>query len=252
MSNKRGQSVWNASKILSVILGAALAAALPVSASAQSLNPKAPTPMVAGENRGTVDCMVGPQFWSFKHKKGKGRIVVSFTSMGLFGNPQTTTIEIVLHRSTGKVQSGTLTSKGTIAQVDWPADFPYAGTDTIEIRTTGRCLVRAGGDYSITISGNAIDFGGAPAASRADPIVGNYAVMICPPDFDCQSNLTIRFSANGTVQTTDGHRGTWKVFDPNAMIYSVAVGRNRWSLKLVPGTGLCNPGDLSIVFQAVR
>ncbi|MGA3213235.1 MAG: hypothetical protein ABSD20_18175, partial [Terriglobales bacterium] len=82
---------------------------------------------------------------------------------------------------------------------------------------------------------------------------GSYAVMVCAPDFDCQSSLAIRFAANGTVQTTDGHSGTWKVFDPDAMIYSVVMGQDRWSLKLVPGRGLFNTSDLSVVvFQAVR
>ena len=60
-------------------------------------------------------------------------------------------------------------------------------------------------------------------------------------------------AADGTVRTTDGHSGAWKVFDPEAMIYTVVVGRDRWSLKLMPGRGLANTSDVStLVFQAVR
>jgi hypothetical protein len=37
------------------------------------------------------------------------------------------------------------------------------------------------------------------------------------------------------------------------MIYSVVMGADRWSLKLIPGRGLFNPSDLSVVvFQSVR
>lgn len=86
-----------------------------------------------------------------------------------------------------------------------------------------------------------------------DPIVGSYSVMVCAPDFDCQGSLAVRFAPDGTVQTTDGHRGNWTIFDPGARIYSVVMGRDRWSLQLVPGRGLYNPNDLQVViFQAVR
>jgi hypothetical protein len=137
--------------------------------------------------------------------------------------------------------------------VDWPADFPDSGTDIIELRTGGTCIVRAGGDYAIAVSGEAIDFGGKAAAPRQDPIVGAYSVMICGSASDSlQCGASLSFAANGTVRASDGHSGTWKAFDPNAMIYSVAIGRERWSLKLVPGRGLCNTTDRAIVFQAVR
>jgi hypothetical protein len=254
MNNKPGQSVWNVSTILSAILCIFFAIALPISGSAQSLNPKSPTPLAAGENRGTLDCMVGPHYWSFKYKKGSGKITVNFTSMGLFGNPQTTTIEVVLHASNGQVvQSRSLTSRGTVAQLVMPGTFPGPGTAYIELRTQGPCLVRAGGDYTIAVSGDAIDFGGTSSAARTDPIVGTYAMMVYPPDFDFSHTISFHFSADGTVRATDGHRGTWKVFDPDAMIYEVVVGRHRWSLKLVPGRGLADTSDVStIVFQAVR
>jgi hypothetical protein len=228
-----------------------LAIAAPVSA--QSLNPKAPTPLVAGENRGTVDTMVGPQYWSFKYVAGKGTISVRFTSMALFGNPMTATIEVVLHGNDGKVLgSRPLTSNGRVAELNWPGTFASPGTSVIELRPAGNTLVRSGGDYSITVSGDAINYAGVHAAGP-EQIVGTYSVMVCPPDFDCQSSLAIRFQRDGTVVTTDGHHGTWKVFDPDALIYSVVVGRDRWSLKLVPGRGLFGPNDLSVVvFQSVR
>ena len=213
---------------------AALLVAFAAPAGAQSLDPKAPTPLVAGENRGTVDSMVGPQYWSFHYQKGQGKISVDFASMGLFGNPMTTTIQVVLHAGDGRViQTRSLTSSGPVAELDMPGSFGFPGTAILELRANGSSLVRVGGDYSITLTGEAMDFAAAGPTGGPERIVGTYAVTICPSDFDCGNNtVAIHFSANGTVQTTDGHSGTWEVFDPDAMIYSVVVGQDRWSLKL--------------------
>ncbi len=255
MSHQRGQSVWNPRNILSVSLAAALAMALSFSAAAQSLNPNAPTPMVAGDNRGSLDCMVGPQYWSFKFRKGSGQVTVGFTSMGLFGNPMTTTIEVIIHGS-GWTTSKPLTSNGRLAQLVMPANFKGPGSAVIELKVNGTCLVRAGGDYTLSASGEGIDLGGAggrAAAPRSDPIVGSYAVMVYPPDWNFGAGISIRFAPNGTVQTSEGQRGTWTVFDPGAMIYTVVIGPDHWSLKLKPGLGLTNSNDQSVlVFQAVR
>ena len=216
----------------------------------QSLSQRTPTPLVAGENHGTLDNMVGPQFWVFKYLKGPGKVTINFTSMGLFGNRQNTTIEVVFLEPDGKViDTKSLTSHGTAAQLELPANFVHPGTMIVELRPTGMALVRAGGDYSIVLSGPAIDLTGAKAAGP-EQVVGTYSMMTCPPDFDCQA---VRFQANGTVMTADGHTGTWKIFDPDALIYTVVIGRDRWSLKLVPGRGLVNTGDTSVVaFQAVK
>ena len=233
-----------------VLLGFGIAAP----AAAQSLNSKAPTPMVAGENHGTIDSMVGPHYWSFKFVPGKCTIHVQFKSMGLFGNPMKATMDIVLHSGDGKVLgTRSLTSNGPVASLDWPGTFtPPPGALIIELRPPGNTLVRSGGDYALSVTGDAVRFGEARAAGP-EQVVGTYAVMVCPPDFDCQGSLAIRFAPDGTVMTTDGHKGSWKVFDPAALIYSVVVGRDRWSLKLVPGRGLFSTNDLSVVvFQAVR
>ena len=216
----------------------------------QSLSQRTPTPLAAGENHGTLDNMVGPQFWVFKYLKGPGKVTINFTSMGLFGNRQNTTIEVVFLDLNGKViDTKSLTSHGTAAQLELPANFVHPGTMVVELRPTGMALVRAGGDYSIVLSGPAIDLAGVKAAGP-EQVVGTYSMMTCPPDFDCQA---VRFQANGAVMTADGHTGTWKIFDPDALIYTVVIGRDRWSLKLVPGRGLVNTDDTSIVaFQAVK
>lgn len=234
----------------------AIAVAICGPAGAQSLDIRNPTPLVAGENHGTVNSMVGPQFWSFKYHKGKANIAVHFTSMGLFGNAQTTTITVVMHAGDGAVWgSKPLTSNGQVADQTWPGTFKSPGTGIIELRPPGNSLVRSGGDYSIVEDGDAADFSGAGAGAMpgCDPVVGIYAVMVCAPDFDCQNSLAAHFGADGSVHLTDGHSGTWSVFDPDSHIYSVVIGQDRYSMKLVPGRGLFATNDLSVVvFQAVR
>lgn len=237
-----------------IVAAVAMVAFFQNAASAQSLDIRNPTPLVAGENHGTIDNMVGPQYWTFSYHKGKGTVSVRFSSMGLFGNPTTTTIQVVMHAGDGSVWgSRPLTSNGQVAEQDWPGNFKGPGTAIVELRPTGSNLVRAGGDYSITVAGDGIDFPGAGAAAGPDRIVGTYAVMVCAPDFDCQNSLAAHFSADGTVRLTDGHSGTWSVFDPDSRVYSVVIGQDRYSMKLVPGRGLFNTSDLSVVvFQAVR
>src|ERR1700685_1323332 len=112
-------------------LGAALAvsaAALPGRAAAQSLDPKHPAPLLAGENTGTIDSMVGPQFWSFDSLKGSGVITVRFGSVGLFGNATSATIQVVMHDTAGKTfGSETITSNGKPVEVKWPGTFAKGG-----------------------------------------------------------------------------------------------------------------------------
>lgn len=229
---------------------ALLMAATNAPVSAQSLNIKAPARLTPGENHGTIDNQVGAHYWAFQYVAGQANIVVRFTSMGIFGNPMPATIEVVLHNADGKVfGSRQLTSNGRVAETDWPGTFGGPGTAIVELRPPGSNLVRNGGDYTITVSGPAINFSGASAAGPEE-IVGTYSMMSCPPDLDCQA---ARFLPAGNVVTADGHKGSWAVFDPASRIYTVVIGRDRWSVKLVPGRGLVNVSDVSlVVFQAVR
>jgi len=55
----------------------------------------------------------------------------------------------------------------------------------------------------------------------------------------------VRFDANGTLETEDGTRGTWKIFDPARKVYVVTIGSQKFSVKLMPGQGLVNPANPS-------
>ena len=216
---------------------------------AQSLDSRHPAVLLAGENTGTVDSMVGPQFWSFRTRTGSASIVVRFASMGLFGNASASTIQVVLHDSTGKqFAAESVTSTGKPVEVSWPGKFSKPITVILEIRPAGSSLVRTGGDYTVQVNG-AVDFANAKAPGP-ERIAGTYSLMVCPPTLDCQAT---RFFPDGSVKTADGTTGTWSSFDPQALIYTVKIGSNQWSLKLVPGRGLVDVANTSgIIFQAVR
>ena len=156
---------------------ALLMAATNAPVSAQSLNIKAPAPLMPGENHGTIDNQVGSHYWAFQYVAGQANIVVRFTSMGIFGNPMPATIEVVLHNADGKVfGSRQLTSNGRVAETDWPGTFGGPGTAIVELRPPGSNLVRNGGDYTITVSGPAIKFSGTSAAGPEE-IVGTADVF---------------------------------------------------------------------------
>lgn len=239
--------------LIRMLLGCLAALALTGAAAAQSLDIRSPAELHPGQNKATIDNQVGAQFWRFHTKGGAGTITVAFVSMGLFGNPMTATIDVVLHEGSGKViAQRTLTSVGKVAQFSWPGTFAKPGVTIVEIRTENSNLVRNGGDYAIEVSGPAIVWGGAPAGPNPAAIAGTYSVMVCPPDFQCDG-LGIHFSADGSVATTDGHTGRWTLFDPDARIYSIVIGRDRWTLQLAPGRGLIDThGQGVVVFQAIR
>jgi hypothetical protein len=228
---------------------AAVLLSLPSAAGAQSLDPKHPAALMAGENTGTVDSVVGPQFWMFHTRKGSAKITVRFGAMGLFGNASASTIQVVLHDSTGKqFAAESITSTGKPVEVSWPGTFPKPSTVILEIRPAMSSLIRTGGDYSIQVTG-AVDFTNVkvPGPER---IVGTYNLMSCPPNLDCQAT---RFFPDGSVKTASGATGTWTSFDPQTLVYTVKIASYQWSVKLIPGRGLVDAADTTkLIFQAVR
>jgi hypothetical protein len=235
--------------LLAVVLAAF---ALASHGKAQSLDPRNPTSLQPGENHGTIDNQTGAQFWALHYNPGAATIAVRFTSMGIFGNPMSATVNVVVLGPGGKIIGHQqLTSAGQAAELHWPGKFDKSGLWIIEVQPMGSNIVRNGGDYTITVNGPAIAAGAGGGPSPND-IVGTYAVMSCPPDFQCDG-LGIRFAPGGEVRTTDGHQGHWALFDPDARVYTVVIGRDRWTVKLVPGRGLMDTHDQTIViFQAIR
>jgi hypothetical protein len=46
--------------------------------------------------------------------------------------------------------------------------------------------------------------------------------------------------------------GQWRLFDPDTHLYTVQIGNDRFSAKLVPGRGLIDPGNDYTLFEPSR
>jgi hypothetical protein len=61
-----------------------------------------------------------------------------------------------------------------------------------------------------------------------------------------------KFSPDGSIQTTQGSNGNWKLFDRDSLTYVINIERQeRQSLQYKAGRGLCDPQG-GIVFQELR
>ncbi|HEY9777883.1 MAG TPA: hypothetical protein V6C81_29245 [Planktothrix sp.] len=210
----------------------------------QSLKPETPAPLKAGINTGTVDNFVGTHYWYFMGGPGKVHVHAQFKPMGLLGNNFKSSITVSLSDekhtwSTPKVLSSD--SKIVDGSFDGDLKAPTKVIVTVAPPTGG--LVRMGGDYQLEVTG-AATFG---PQSSADPVVGMYKEMNGYTNDlgDC------KFIADGTVESTSGTNGKWKLFDKDSQTYVVDIeGQQRHSLQFHAGRGLCD-GDI-IFFQLLR
>lgn len=226
-----------------------LSAALPLlgcaGADAQSLKPDAPTPLKPGINRGLVDALVGPQYWTFMAQPGANKVHVTFSAMGIYGTAPRTSVTFTMSDPgntwhTSKV----VTSQGT------PIDATFDGTlkkptkVIVTVAPPTNALLRVGGNYEIEATG-AVSF--LPSGASTTPIVGVYKQLAgyTKPLGDC------KFTSDGKVVTTSGASGDWKIFDEETQTYIVNIdGEQRHSLKFVPGRGLLD-NDI-IIYQQLR
>jgi len=210
-------------------------------ASAQSLKPGSPAPLQPGVNSGTVDNFVGTQYWYFIAHPGKIEVHVRFKAMTLLGNAQRTSLTISMYDSAQKWHVSRILSS---AQTDAETTFTGTLRDTekiiLSVEPPSGGLVRMGGDYQITLSGT-VSYGSERA--NGDPVVGTYSSYYG----------ACKFLANGAIECTDGTTGTWKLFDAGSHIYAIDIAGLHYSEQLVPGRGLVDTSDPTIIrFQALR
>lgn len=218
--------------------------------SGQSLKPESPYAMKAGINQGTSDSLVGTHYWYFYVTPGSNRLTVRLKNpTTLYGANLSTvlTVTVTDDKKTWKVVK-TATSKINASE----ATFISNKVDKkikilVSVAPPNQNLIRMGGDYEIEATGD-VEF--ADAKSAADPIVRTYDPKVMHYS---DSYGAVKFLADGTIQTSNGFSGTWKVFDQQNRIYSVVLGQIRYSLQFIPGSGLVRPGEPSIIeFQELR
>jgi hypothetical protein len=202
--------------------------------------------MSAGINKGTSDSLVGTQYWYFYAMPGSNRLTVRFTSpTALYGAQMNTVLTITLYdeKRSFKVTK-TVTSNKTQRETTFVADNVKSKMKIIvSVVPPNQNLVRMGGDYEIEANGSVLF---AVTSTNADPIVRTY-------DSKVNSYGATKFLPDGSIATTDGSRGLWKVFDAENRIYSVAIDGFKFSLQYLPGYGLVKTSDPSArVFQEMR
>jgi hypothetical protein len=228
-------------------LATAFAAIFAASSVGQSLNPAKPFPMKAGANRGTVDNFVGANYFYFWGGPGDVKIRVRFSSMTLLGNTASASISVVLFDD-----KKTWTTKKVITSTRTPSEIFIPGTPKektkiiVALVPPSGGLVRTGGDYEVEATG-AVQFD--PEDTSVDPVVGVYTPKVVYEN----ENGAAKFASDGTLVFASGTQGTWKVFDADSRVYTVAFGNTRLSLKLILGRGLVDMNDQSqLVFQRTK
>lgn len=215
-------------------------------ASAQSLKPEDPYPLKEGINKGISDSLVGIHYWYFYASPGNSSLTVRLKqATTLYGAQQKTVLTITLYdeKRTWKVTK-TVTSNKNASEATFSADNVDKRMKIIvSIAPPNQNLVRQGGDYEIEATGD-VQFDGVK--SIGDPIIRTYESKV-------NSYGAIKFLADGTIEASDGSRGTWKAFDLENRIYTVEIEGQRFSVQYLAGYGLVRPGEPNIiVFQSLR
>ena len=214
--------------------------------SAQSLKPQNPYPMVAGINQGTADSLVGSHYWYFYANPGSNRLTVRFkTPTALYGAEPKTILTVTLTDASRSFRvTKTVSNQPNARETTFTADKVTKRMKIIvQIDPPNQNLIRMGGDYEVEASG---DVAFEDSKSGGEPIVRTYDSMV-------NGYGATRFMADGTVIGSDGSEGTWKTFDPENRIYTVEIGKFRWSVQYRPGYGLVKPSEPNlIVFQELK
>ena len=185
--------------------------------------------MHEGSNTGTIDNFGANQYWMAM--VGPGRFKVTFHY--------------------GKAHEGLSFSGGkpfffvgfreTIpgTTLDKPVDFPGGTTWTgsaakptkltVAITPPPGGLVRVAADYTFEATGS-VSF--SAVEGDAPSVVGVYAVNEEP-----EVHGIAKFLADGTIKTNTGETGKWELFDAASRVYTVTLGRSRWSLIYSPTHG---------------
>ena len=205
---------------------------------AQSLKPDAPAPLQAGVNRGTIDNVVGTHYWYFEGNPGTTHVHATFTSMGLMGNPQRTSLAVTLSDvSNSWHTTKVLTSDGKPVDCVFDGLLKKPAKLIVTLAPPSNSLLRVGGNYEVEATGP-VSFG---QKSTADPIIGTYKWS---NGYTKDLGAT-KFTADGKIITASGANGDWKLFDEATSMYVLNIdGEARTSLKFVPGRGLVDTQGL--------
>ncbi len=135
----------------------------------QSHDPKHPTPLAPGVNKGNVDSITGPHYYYFYGEPGRIDFRMAFHEMGLFGNPLRQTLSFDLSDETGKVFfHQPVVSQGNLGEVSNHGTFAKH-TKVLVTITAQQAINRMGGYYEFQVTGNASFDGKAGSSASVKP-----------------------------------------------------------------------------------
>lgn len=219
--------------------------------SSQSLKPESPYPLKTGINKGTADSLVGTHYWYFWSTPGGSQVKVRFANAtALYGAAiRNTTLTVTLYddkktwRNTKVVSPARNQTDATFTAEKVKGRMKVI----VAVAPPNQNLIRMGGDYEIEVTG---DVAFDDAKSAADPIVRTYSPKVMHYSDDYGS---MKFLADGTIETANGFRGTWKAFDRENRIYALLIEGIRYSVQYRPGYGLVKPDNPNdILFQELK
>jgi hypothetical protein len=210
-------------------------------ARAQSLDRTAPAPLQAATNAGTLDSFVGGHYWYFWAEPGHFQVNYSAGGPEGLGASGSASIDCGFSRPTpgshitfqsspgGTVFSGSVTQRTRVGILVRPPNSP---------------LIRSTVSYTLAASGNVVF---DTRASAAPAVAGMYTPTF-PQVSGSPALGSARFNPDGTIETTNGQTGTWRLFDGPSATYVVVLAGQRLSVHFDPGRGFINPRDGSIFF----
>ena len=120
----------------------------------QSHDPKNPTPLAAGVNKGNVDSIVGPDYYYFYAGPGHWEVHLAFHESGFLGQPHRQFANFDFINPQGQSSHMQIWSQGNMATLDNHGDFDMRKRMVLKVSGQSN-LVRLGGYYEITITGAA-------------------------------------------------------------------------------------------------
>ena len=200
--------------------------------------------MQPGPNSGTVDNFVGNNYFYLSCGPSAVTVVVTYNSMSLLGNAQRSAPTIQLSdEKRSRVETRTISSLKQSNSATMVGNLKTPTKMSLAVFPPTGGLVRSGGDSTVTATG-AVHFD--TPLSPTELVVGTYTPMSVHDNEDSAA----KFEPNGRLEFASGTIGQWKLFDADSHLYTVTFAQNRLSLKLIPGRGLVDSHDPTvIVFQ---
>jgi outer membrane protein OmpA-like peptidoglycan-associated protein len=136
---------------------------------AQSHDPKSPTPLGPGVNKGNVDNVTGPVYYSFQGGPGRVTMNFGFKSLGVFGNPLKESLSFDIYENGKFLSHSVIVSTDKMERIAPAGDLLTPRLFTVYV-IPQEAAIRMGGYYEIEITG-AVAFGAAKTTGEgAKPV----------------------------------------------------------------------------------